>query len=158
MLKHSPTTAGTVSAAALFASGSRYANWAVSVAPFAPDLASIYVGRPREGREVVRGSCIVGRPDGPGPARRQRGLWGVGRTVSARTPGSLLPDSRFDGGRGGRAPGDPPVGLAGPERVRGTSIAQKLAVSRRNQSVPRCLASMAEAAASGAGHAGHRTA
>src|SRR5215831_5803067 len=119
MLKHSPTTAGTVSAAALFASGSRYANWAVSVAPFAPDLASIYVGRPRESREVVRGSCIVGRTDGPGPARRQRGLWGAGRTVFARTPGSFLPDSRFDCGRGGRAPGDVAVGVAGSERVRG---------------------------------------
>src|SRR5215472_16402539 len=142
MLRRSPATAGTACAAVLpLRTG--WANGAACVAPFAPDLASIHVRRPRQGRKVVRGSCIVGRPDGPGSARRRRGLWGVGRTVSARTPGSLLPDSRFHGGRRGRASGDPPVGLAGSERVRGTSIAQKLAVSRGDQSVPRFLAGIA---------------
>src|SRR5262245_31816538 len=143
MLRRLPTTADTANAEVLLAS-----DWMRELGGKrrpVPARSGVYTceTRPREGREVVRGSCIVGRSYGPGSARRQRGLWGAGRTVSARTPGSLLPDSRFDRGRGGRSPGDPCVGLAGSERVRGTSIAQKLAVSRRDQSVPRCLASMA---------------
>src|SRR5215472_12784825 len=121
MLRRSPATAGTACAAVLpLRTG--WANGAACVAPFAPDLASIHVRRPREGRKVGRGSCVAGGPDGPGAARRRRGLRGAGRTVSARTAGSLLPDSRFGRGRGGRAAGDAAAGLAGAGRVRRAGV------------------------------------
>src|SRR3954467_6539147 len=77
-----------------------------------------------------------GRSDLTRAGRGRRRVPRPDRAAPPRARGALLPDARLLAGRGGRAPGHAARGVAGPRRVRRTSLDPHLALPDRHQPVP----------------------
>src|SRR3954468_15639543 len=77
-----------------------------------------------------------GRSDLTRAGRGRRRVPRPDRAAPPRARGALLPDARLLAGRGGRAAGHVARGVAGPRRVRRTSLAPHLALTDRHQPVP----------------------
>src|SRR5207247_9415122 len=70
------------------------------------------------------------------PNGRRVRISGAGRALPTRASSALLPTSWVAAGCRGHRAGDVARGLAGPERLRGASLAPHLALQDRDQPLP----------------------